>query len=84
MFIFLQRFQVVWSGPEPHSVGKVEKVSRREEEAVRLKLVDLESQEGEKMKVHERVLGFDKGLQGENSYWLCLRRADSIVILVCN
>ena len=55
-FIFLQRGQVVWSGPEPHKAGTVEKVSGGENEAVWLKLVDPEELEGERMAAYEKVL----------------------------
>jgi len=56
-FIFLQRDWVVSSGLQPHSAGKVEKVSGGEDEVAWLKLVDPEEREGEKIKVYERVLG---------------------------
>ena len=56
-FIFLQRGQVVWSGPEPHNAGTVEKVSGGKDEAVWLKLVDPEEREGEQMQVYEGALG---------------------------
>ena len=56
-FIFLQRGQVVWSGPEPHNAGTVERVSGGKDEAVWLKLVDPEEKEGERMDVYEGVLG---------------------------
>ncbi len=56
-YIFLQDGEVIWSGDDPATAGAAHQVSTRKEgEAVWLKLADPEEREGEHLDVYKKIL----------------------------